>query len=659
MPIQTIINRSDKEIHSQNKVVKNYAQQLKSAVISTERKKAILKEMQSEMIAQTYRKAEKRSAPKTKNTTLKDNDTAESLVSYSVVHTPAIQLELQTATQIQTGKIVTAPVISKSVDRSFIKTQRSTDFIRTARITYSDSVKYVMAQSANLDEKMKIADKAFRRKAILRNMQMKQMRLKNKKYTIAKTDSENSLAIESVQTVTAVAGTVSQAGGMLKTAVKGTSTGVGTIHSMVKSGVKIGSAKDVGKIATSVGGSIKNIAKDTGHQLLKTKIDKSNVTDTGTETIKQGLTELRYVDNARKAVLNTARTTTKAGYAIKNMPKNTKAQVQRIRKNAQRAKKAAQKTAAVIKKILTSKAGLMILLILALLLIVVLLLNGIISVICSAIGSLFAWMAPDGDTSEEAVKNNVSSYISQIQGCETDIQAEIDAIVNGLAPEYRYDGSQIDGLNQFGNSDLQLADYEAVLAVLATQKYQKVLEGGTEDFSFTEEEIRNAVEMFYNFTYRYEYDYCPDFDCSINENTQLNMAEGDFGITSVTFDNASGMYDITLQGSTYAHVSSMSVSLLIYMLDGGTISGSGGANASNGVWTASFYISPDAYINIDWNSVFITATTIYCDNQNHCYLYGEVVNYNLETVMHKADFNEDEQELFEIYYAQICAVNGG
>lgn len=197
-----------------------------------------------------------------------------------------------------------------------------------------------MAQSAHLDEKMKMANKTFRRKAVLRNTQMKQMRLKNKKYTIAKADSENSLAIESVQTVTATVGIVSQAGGMLKTAVKGTSKGVGTIHSMVKKGVKIGTTKDVGKIATSVGGSIKNIAKDTGHQLLKTKIDKSTVTDTGTETIKQGLTEIRYMDNARKAVLNTARTTTKAGYAIKNMPKNTKAQVQRIKKNAQKAKKA-------------------------------------------------------------------------------------------------------------------------------------------------------------------------------------------------------------------------------------------------------------------------------------------------------------------------------
>ena len=69
MPIQTIINRSEKEIHSQNKVVKNYVRQLKSAVISSERKKAILKEMQSEMIAESYRRFEKRSACMVKNQT--------------------------------------------------------------------------------------------------------------------------------------------------------------------------------------------------------------------------------------------------------------------------------------------------------------------------------------------------------------------------------------------------------------------------------------------------------------------------------------------------------------------------------------------------------------------------------------------------------------
>lgn len=108
-----------------------------------------------------------------------------------------------------------------------------------------------------------------------------------------------------------------------------------------------------------------------------------------------------------------------------------------------------------------------------LVLLVVLLINGIITVICSAVSSLFAWMCPDGDTSDETIKNNIGTYISQIQQCETDIQAEIDAVVNSLAPEYRYDGTQIQGLNQFANSKLQLYDYNAVLAVLATQKYQK------------------------------------------------------------------------------------------------------------------------------------------------------------------------------------------
>lgn len=81
--------------------------------------------------------------------------------------------------------------------------------------------------------------------------------------------------------------------------------------------MKLGSRKDISRIATSVKGSVANIAKDTGQQLLKTKIDKSKITDTGSEAIKQGLTDLRYVDNARKAVVNTARTTAKAGYAVK------------------------------------------------------------------------------------------------------------------------------------------------------------------------------------------------------------------------------------------------------------------------------------------------------------------------------------------------------
>lgn len=132
---------------------------------------------------------------------------------------------------------------------------------------------------------------------------------------------------------------------------------------------------------------------------------------------------MRYVDNARKAVLNTARTTVKAGYAIKNMPKDTRVQVRNIKKNAKRTAEAAKKTAETVKKVLTSNAFWIILLAAAIILIIVLLISGVVTLICSVVSSMFAWMCPDGDSSDEAISNNISTYISKIQQCESDIQA--------------------------------------------------------------------------------------------------------------------------------------------------------------------------------------------------------------------------------------------
>lgn len=293
-----------------------------------------------------------------------------------------------------------------------------------------------------------------------------------------------------------------------------------------------------------------------------------------------------------------------------------------------------------------------------LVLLVVLLINGIITVICSAVSSLFAWMCPDGDTSDETIKNNIGTYISQIQQCETDIQAEIDAVVNSLAPEYRYDGTQIQGLNQFANSKLQLYDYNAVLAVLATQKYQKVLEGGTDDFYFTVEEIREAVEMFYSFTYYYGYDYCPNWDCSLDENCLLSLSANSFEISGISYNSYYNYYEVTMHGPTYEHASSMYTYLEIYMLEGGTISGSGYADVSGGMWSITYTISTDAYVQIDWDEFYLTVSTVYCNNSNHCYMYGGVYNYDIETVMQKAGFDDEEREIFEIYLAQIEAING-
>jgi len=630
--IKTKISRSPKEIVSQHKVIKNYAEQLKSAVISTERKKAILNEMKSELTAKYYHPLKKKSASKAVTNVV------------PLIHTATTQAS---ASSVQTA-----------VDNGFIKSQRSTDFIKTARISYSGDLKTVITASKNLDTKTKEVEKVLRLKAVIQNMQKKQLRLKSMKYTIAKADSDNSSAIEMIQAVHSAESTIVQSGGMLKTAIKGTSNGVGTIHSMVHSGVKIGSARDIGNISTAIGGGIKNIAKDTGNQLLKTKIDKSKITDTGTETIKQGFTELRYADNTRKAVLNTARTTVKAGSSVKNMPKNTRAQIQRIKKNAEMARKAAQKTAEVMKKILTSKAGLIIMLALALILVLILLINGIVTVISATVSSMFAWMCPNGDSSDESIKNNISTYISQIEQIETDIQAEIDAIVNGLSPEYRYDGSQIDGLNKFENSDLSICDYEAVLAILAVQKYQKVIDGETVDFSFTDEEIRNVVDMFYDFSYRYEYDYCPDFDCSIDENCLLSLSAGSFNVTGIIYNPSGNCFDITLRGPTYEHVSSLYAELEIYLTGGGKISGGTYADTANGTWSVTLSIDRESYSKIDWDNFYLTVTTIYCNNPNHCYLYGEVINYDLDTVLENCNFTEEQRELFEIYYLQIKSLMG-
>lgn len=486
--------------------------------------------------------------------------------------------------------------------------------------------------------------------------------LKHKKYITAKADSEGSAAIEMAQTVESAAETAVQTGGVIRTAVKGTSKGVGKIHTMVKSGVGIGTRKDIGRVATAVGSGLKkgavNITKDTGNQLLRTQIDKSKITDTGTEAIKQGLTYARYADNARKAVQNTARGTIKTAYAVRNLPKNTAKKAKSIQKNAKRTAEVAKKTASAVVKAVTSKVGIIIILAALLILLIIMLLNGLVTMVVSAIGSLFSWMFPDGDTSDTTITNNISTYISQIQSREAAVQSEIDSIVNSLSPEYRYDGTQIMGLNVFGNRDLQPYDYNAVLAVLATQKFQSVIDGYTEDFHFTEDEINNALEMFYNFNYYYKYDYCPDWNCSIDEDCLLSLSAGSFTVTGTEYRPESDLYAVTMEGPTYTHCESLYTELEVYMIDGGTIGGSGYASLDNGTWTMTYTFTPDLYEQIDWENFYLTVDTVYCNNPNHCYLYGSVVNYSEETVMRKANFNEDQREIYEIYCEQIQVMGG-
>ena len=346
----------------------------------------------------------------------------------------------------------------------------------------------------------------------MRNMRIKQMRLKNKRYTIAKGDTENSPVAESAELIRSTASSVTQTGGMLRTAVKTAESGASVIHSMVKNGVKIGSVRDVGIVVTAVSSGMKNIASDTGNQLLKTQIDKSKVTDTGMETIKQGLTEIRHIDNTRKAVLNTARTTAKAAVAIRNMPRDTRIQVRKIKNNAQKVKTAAKKTASVIKKIVTSKAGIIVLLAAFFILLVVMLLNSLVTVITTAVTSLFSWLMPeDKDKSSDDLLNDYSSSIVEYID---EKQSEIDDIVEGFVCDKRnyppYD--EITELNQYGNKDIADIDESSVLAILAVLRYRELQEDGEEEqeikFEFTDEEIQEVIDKFFDFEYHYEYGHC-------------------------------------------------------------------------------------------------------------------------------------------------------
>ena len=486
--------------------------------------------------------------------------------------------------------------------------------------------------------------------------------LKRKKYIVADADSDGSAAIEIGQSVSDAADTVMQTGGTIRTAVQKSAAGIGKIHTMVKHGVRLGTARDVGKAAASIGNGIRtgisNAAMQIGTSLLKTKIDKSTTTDTGTEAIKQGLTDLRYADNTRKALQNTARGSIKATRALRNMPRETRAQMQRIRKRAQKTGQAAKKSADTVRRVLSSKAGRIIALGGLVVFLSVFLLNGLLTVIVSAAASLFSWLSPDGDTDDTTMQSNIRAYISQIESIEAEKQREVNRIADSLTPEYRYDGTQITGLNRFGNKMIAPYDNYAVLVVLAVQKYRTVQETGSTDFRFTENELKTAVDMFYTLDYRYEYGYCPGCNCSMDSDCTLSLADSGFRISGTSYDTDHESYSLTMTGPTYAHASSMFTRLDFHMTGGGSITGSASANVSGGTWFVTYRIGADAYNRIDWSKCYLTVDTVYCNNPNHKYLYGQVVNLTEAQVLTKAGFTADEKQIYAAYLEQIRAMGG-
>lgn len=354
--------------------------------------------------------------------------------------------------------------------------------------------------------------------------------LKPQSFVTAKSDSDGSAAIEMTQAVQAVGSAAAQAGGILRTAVKGTANGLGGIKTLVRRGVNVGSISDVGRIATAVNTTVANAAKDTGQQMLRTKIDKSTITDTGTETIKQGLTELRYADNTRKAVLNTARTAVNTGKSIKDFTPKSK------HVNRKNSKKAVKKAGANMRKLITSKAGLIVLGAAALILVIVLLLNGMITAICTVISSLFSWLGSSSDSQKDKTEI-VNNYRTVMAEYADDKQKEINHFVQNYVKDRRHfpPNPLIYELNQYGNQALTFHNEDEAIAILAVERYRE-LGGDPQDveFEFTEAELKNVVDRFYDYNISYSYGNCNGCKQKITKTVHNKGKPNEYVTTKVT-----------------------------------------------------------------------------------------------------------------------------
>lgn len=542
--------------------------------------------------------------------------------------------------QIQTNRARDTP--QTNIFRDGIETQKKA--VGAANKYHIKSVKKTEIQTAwgekdivlknpnvNREERIRQIQQIKRRRDYFKNGKVK---LSRKKYAFAKKEDEAPNNIASVEATVSAAQGVVHTGGVIRTAVGGTRNTAAAFKSIAE-----------------------NAVKESGHSLLRTKVDKNTTTDTGTEAVKQGITELRYADNVRKAVYNTAVGGIKTARSIKETPKAVKNDVKKIRekiirknrakqianskKSSKAAGSAAKKIASVAAKVVTSKGFIVIALAGGLILLVTTLLSGFVSVIVSSVSSMFSWATPKDDTTQS---DYLQAYHTQVQNIQSDIQEEIDSNYEYTA-EYRYDGSEITSLDQYGNLTLSV-DENAVIAAAAVKEFQV----GNDTIS--DETISEVIEFFYTYSYSTETGYCPDFDCMKDESVKQKISDGDFSISNTAYMAGTDQYAVTFKGSCYEHTLSVWTELTIGTSDG-TITGTAYAEVSGSDWEVTYNIGSDSYNDIDWNDITIKTTTIYCDNPGHTIYRGEVVNLDAETGLDDLGFSDDEKSMFWTYYALL------
>ncbi len=568
--------------------------------------------------------------------------------------------------EIKTQKARDTP--ETNVERNGIETQkmsggvRNTFMVKSVKKTGVNNVSrsrdlVLKNPNVNREERIRQLRDIKRRKDYFKHMNT----LNRKKYITSRSDDGNPNNIASVEETVSAAQSVVQSGGLIRTAVGGTRNTAGRIQTAVKNGVKVGSVKDVGRTFGVAAVVAKNATtealKEGGRSLLQTKIDKSTTTDTGMEAVKQGLTDIRYVDNARRGIYNMAQGGIKTARSVKETKQAVGRDVRKIRENIirkNRAKKAAKsgakagskvageaakKSASVIGKVVTSKGFIVVALGGILILLCVNLISGFLSMILTTIASMFSWMDPK-DPNVDKYKY-LLAYHEKVQEIEAEIQAELDEVFV-YTPEYRYDGSEITSLNQYGNTQIAV-DENGVIAAAA------LIEFKNSNDKISDETIIDVIDKFYEYSQNTENGYCPDHDCMKEEST-LTAADGDFYVSNTAYVASSNEYAVSFRGTCYEHTSSVMTDLTIVTTDDGTITGSCGAGVCGSDWEVTYNIGAEGFNKIDWNDITIKTTTIYCNNPDHTIYKGEVINLDCETAVKKLGFTNDEMNLFWTYY---------
>ena len=108
---------------------------------------------------------------------------------------------------------------------------------------------------------------------------------------------------------------------------------------------------------------------------------------------------------------------------------------------------------------------------------------------------------------DDASKEYTATAAADIAGIRADIHRIVDEFVCDRRQFPPYE--EITEQNQFGNKVLNDIDTNEVIAILATLRYRDVgSDVGISEMNFTDAEIAEVIERYYDFDYYYTYGNC-------------------------------------------------------------------------------------------------------------------------------------------------------